>query len=199
MLRDSKFPRRRHEEPENVDPSDSSAAAQRFVESSRPPLNMIQEPDVSIGSRIDRTPTKTTTKRPEIRTPDKHAAGGGGGGGQWKQRFGWSKNEAVSLNDDRRGSGCVGYAATPRVNKSNSTQSTPTKSASKPPPSSSARSKAEGSAVGARLGNNYAALYKGFPSSACAPPAVVNTVEVPHFDLKEDSSFWINHNVQVSE
>ncbi|PNY07980.1 ATP binding protein [Trifolium pratense] len=74
-------------------------------------------------------------------------------------------------------------------------QSTPTKSVTKPPPSSmSVRGKADGS-LSVRLGN-YPALYKGISSTSCTP-TVVNTVEVPHFDLKEDSSFWINHNVQV--
>ncbi|XP_057869677.2 kinesin-like protein KIN-12F isoform X1 [Cryptomeria japonica] len=32
---------------------------------------------------------------------------------------------------------------------------------------------------------------------ASAPPTVVNTVEVPHFELKEDPAFWMDHNVQV--
>ncbi|TKY59131.1 Phragmoplast orienting kinesin 2 [Spatholobus suberectus] len=208
MLRDFKLPRRnpgKHEEAENVDPWDSSTTVQRYAESSRPPLNTIQEPDAHCESKIERTPSKTNNKGrgAELRTPDKH----GGGSMLWKNRFGWNhKNDAVSsFGDDRRGSG-VGNV-TPRVprtagrasssaaacSESNSTQSTPTKSVTKPP-SSSVRGKADGG-FSARLGN-YAALYKGVPSSACAP-TVVNTVEVPHFDLKEDSSFWINHNVQV--
>ncbi|KAH9311588.1 hypothetical protein KI387_026623, partial [Taxus chinensis] len=32
---------------------------------------------------------------------------------------------------------------------------------------------------------------------ASAPPTVVNTVEVPHFELNEDPAFWMDHNVQV--
>ncbi|KAK2380517.1 phragmoplast orienting kinesin [Trifolium repens] len=195
MLRDSKLPRRnlgKHEEIENLDPSDSSLSAtnQRFSEASRPPLNTIQD--------IERTPSKTTKRKggPELRTPDRSL--------QLKQRFAWpQRNETVSsMFEDRRGSG-IGNA-TPRVNRtavracseSNSTQSTPTKSVTKPPPSSmSVRGKTDGS-FGVRLGNNYPVLYRGVSSTPCTP-TVVNTVEVPHFDLKEDSSFWINHNVQV--
>lgn len=32
---------------------------------------------------------------------------------------------------------------------------------------------------------------------ASTPPTVVNTVEVPHFELNEDPAFWMDHNVQV--
>ncbi|XP_014508802.1 kinesin-like protein KIN-12D [Vigna radiata var. radiata] len=212
MLRDFKLPRRnpgKHEEPENVDPLDSSTTVQRHGEGCRPPLNTIQEPDAHCVSKIERTPSKGNNKGrggAELRTPDKH----GGGSMLWKQRFGWNhKNDAVSSFGDEKRGYVVGNV-TPRVprtvgrasssvtacSESNSTQSTPTKSVTKPPPSSSVRSKADGGGFSARFGN-YAALYKGVPSSACMAPTVVNTVEVPHFDLKEDSSFWINHNVQV--
>ena len=223
MLRDFKFTRQnsgKQEEIENVDPSDSASAAPSCAEGSRPPLNTIQE--ASSLSKIERTPSKPKGRGSDppvqLRTPDKHAGGGGGGGGTVfsKHRFGWNqKNDAVSMCDERRGSGAVSNGGwgnvTPRVTRtagraasaattacseSNSTQSTPTKSVTKPPPSSSVRSKVDGS-FSARLGN-YVALYKGVPSSVLTP-TVVNTVEVPHFDLKEDSSFWINHNVQVSE
>lgn len=202
MLRDSKIPRRNpgKQEVENVDPSDSwsSGTNPRCTEASRPPLNTIQDTDASCGSsKFDRTPSKTNKRKvgPELRTPEKSL--------HWKHRFAWPQRiETVSsMIDDRRGSG-IGNG-TPKVNRtgracseSNSTQSTPTKSVTKPPPpSSSVRGKADGS-FGARMGN-YAALYKGVSSTSCTPPTVVNTVEVPHFDLKEDSSFWINHNVQV--
>ncbi|XP_040862664.1 kinesin-like protein KIN-12D [Glycine max] len=210
MLRDFKLPRRnpsKHEEPENVDPYDSSTTVQRHAESSRPPLNTIQGPDAHCESKIEKTPSKRGRGGAELRTPDKH----GGGSMIVKHRFGWNHKHdggVSSFGDDRRASG-VGNV-TPRVprtvgrasssvtaySESNSTQSTPTKSVTKPPPGSSVRSKADGGGFSARLGN-YAALYKGVPSSACSTPTVVNTVEVPHFDLKEDSSFWINHNVQV--
>ena len=39
-------------------------------------------------------------------------------------------------------------------------------------------------------------LNKGMPIS-CGPAIVVNSVEVPYFDLKEDPLFWMEHNVQV--
>ncbi|CAL5213205.1 unnamed protein product [Lathyrus oleraceus] len=202
MLRDSKIPRRnlgKQDEIENVDPSDSwsSGTNPRCTEASRPPLNTIQDTDVSCGSsKIEKTPSKTNKRKvgPELRTPEKSL--------HWKHRFAWPQRmETVSsMNEDKRGSG-VGNG-TPKVNRtagracseSNSTQSTPTKSVTKPPPSSSVRGKADGS-FSARLGN-YGTLYKGVSSMSCTP-TVVNTVEVPHFDLKEDSSFWINHNVQV--
>ena len=32
---------------------------------------------------------------------------------------------------------------------------------------------------------------------ASTPPTVVNTLEVPHFELNEDPAFWMGHNVQV--
>ncbi|XP_015944937.1 kinesin-like protein KIN-12D isoform X1 [Arachis duranensis] len=211
MLRDSKLTRRnpvKNEEIENVDPSDSASAASSCGEGSRPPLNTIQEG--SSLSKIERTPSKLHKARgsdPPVpfRTPDKHAAGGSV---LSKNRFGWNqKNDAVSMCDERRGSGAVSNvtprvtrtggraaAATTACSESNSVQSTPTKSVTKPPPSSSVRSKADGS-FSARLGS-YISLYKGVPSSAVTP-MVINTIEVPHFDLKEDPSFWINHNVQV--
>ncbi|KAI9123783.1 hypothetical protein K1719_005083 [Acacia pycnantha] len=224
MLKDFKFIRRnsgKTEEIENVpvDPKDSTAA-QSIADSSRPPLNTIQDPfhipkaeqDLASQNKINRTPKakgKVSEPTLPLRTPDKL-----GGSLMAKSRFGWAqKNEPTSvygdLRDDRRGAADTGNGglanATPRTasrpagratmscSESNSTQSTPSKSVTKPP-NSSIRSKADGN-FNARLGN-YAALYKGIPSSS-GPLTVVNTVEVPHFDLKEDTSFWINHNVQV--
>jgi kinesin family member 15 len=196
MLRESKLPRRnlnKSEEIENLDPSESSSVSvtnPRCIEAPRPPLNTIQD--------IERTPSKATKRKggPELRTPERSL--------NLKPRFAWpQRNDTVSTTfDDRRGSG-VGNA-TPRVNRtavracseSNSTQSTPTKSVTKPPVSSmSVRGKGDGSSFSVRLGN-YGGLYKGVSNTSCTP-VVVNSVEVPHFDLKEDSSFWINHNVQV--
>ena len=196
MLRESKLPRRnlnKSEEIENLDPSESSSAVAtnpRCIEAPRPPLNTIQD--------IERTPSKATKRKggPELRTPERSL--------NLKPRFAWpQRTDTVSTTfDDRRGSG-VGNA-TPRMNRtavracseSNSTQSTPTKSVTKPPVSSmSVRGKGDGSSFSVRLGN-YGGLYKGVSSMSCTP-VVVNSVEVPHFDLKEDSSFWINHNVQV--
>ncbi|XP_021285651.1 kinesin-like protein KIN-12D isoform X2 [Herrania umbratica] len=213
MLRDFKFLRRnssKNEEIENVpvNPSDSLASQPSNDGSSRPPLNTIQdptpnptsEPDESIRSRVDKTPTKPKPKLPDstlpLKTPDRH-------GFLSKKRFGWAKNEAAEsdlrnggvMNMTPRVSRGMGRANSSCYSESNSTQSTPTKSVSKPP-ASGLRNKFDGN--GGMRGGNFAALYKGVPSSSsCGPPTVVNTVEVPHFDLKEDPSFWMDHNVQV--
>ncbi|KAM4088915.1 hypothetical protein ACB094_07G109200 [Castanea mollissima] len=221
MLKDFKFLRRnsgKSEEIENVpvNPKDS-APIQTGTDSSRPPLNAIQEPvqNPKQESKVERTPTKANKGRSSdhslpLRTPDKH-----GVGVSVKQRFGWAqKHEAGSVHGDEGGSslvqvrGGVGngglVSMTPRASRtvgranssyseSNSTQSTPTKSVSKPPSSGFRSRGVDGG--GARAGN-FAALYKGLPIS-CGPATVVNSVEVPYFDLKEDPSFWLEHNVQV--
>ncbi|XP_038901859.1 kinesin-like protein KIN-12D [Benincasa hispida] len=209
-----------------VNPRDSSIN-RIGLDISRPPLNTIQEPirnsepeqEVGLKSRVERTPVKAKGKGSDLalplRTPDKH----GGAGFSSRKRFGWSqKSESGSLPDEEKadsgtcsvqpsrgggGGGCgnggFSNVTTPRTTRtagratssyseSNSTQSTPTKSVSKPPYSVS-RSKTD------RI-NNFSALYKGIPANP-VPPSVVNTVEVPHFDLKEDPSFWMEHNVQV--
>ncbi|XP_022725985.1 kinesin-like protein KIN-12D isoform X2 [Durio zibethinus] len=213
MLRDFKFLRRnssKNEEVENVpeNPRDSLASQPSNDGLSRAPLNTIQdpmlnpkpEPEGSIRSRIDKTPTKPKAKLPDstlpLKTPDKH-------GYLSKNRFGWAKNEAAEsdlrfggmTNMTPRVSRGIGRANSSSYSESNSTQSTPTKSVSKPL-ASGFRNKYDGN--GGMRGGNFAALYKGVPSSSsCGPPTVVNTVEVPHFDLKEDPSFWMDHNVQV--
>ncbi|OMP01569.1 hypothetical protein COLO4_11727 [Corchorus olitorius] len=211
MLRDFKFLRRnssKNEEIENVpvNPGDSLASQPSSDGSTRPPLNTIQDPmtakteaEGSTRSRIDRTPTKPKPKVPDstphFKTPDKH-------GFLSKNRFGWAKNEGAEsdfrpgglTNMTPRVSRGIGRANASCYSESNSTQSTPTKSVSKPP-ASGFRNKFDGN--GGVRGGNFSALYKGVPSSSCGPPTVVNTVEVPHFDLKEDPSFWMDHNVQV--
>ncbi|KAK8700127.1 hypothetical protein V6N13_018531 [Hibiscus sabdariffa] len=216
MLRDFKFMRRntsKNEEVENVpvNPRDSHSLASQPINdgSSRPPLNTIQdpttnpkpEPEGTVQSRTDRTPTKPKAKLLDstlaLKTPDKH-------GFSTKTRYGWAKNEA-SESDLRNGgtsnmtprvSRGIGRATSSCYSESNSTQSTPTKSVVSKPPVSGYRNKVDGS--GGMRGGNFAALYRGMPSSSsCGPVTVVNTVEVPHFDLKEDPSFWMDHNVQV--
>ncbi|KAL5855677.1 hypothetical protein ACOSQ4_005479 [Xanthoceras sorbifolium] len=214
MLRDFKFLRRnssKNEEIENVpvNPRDSSGSQSTFTDSSRPPLNTLNpkpEQETLTRARIDRTPTKPVKPKNSdhtlpLRTPDKHGVTYSS-----KQRFGWAnKNEssmggASELRDDLRsmmtprGTKTAGRA-TPSCSESNSTQSTPTKSVSKPP-NSGFRSKFDWNGNGNARAGNLAALYKGIPSSS-GPATVVNTVEVPHFDLKEDPSFWMDHNVQV--
>ncbi|KAK4848274.1 hypothetical protein QYF36_011166 [Acer negundo] len=220
MLRDFKFLRRnssKNEEIENVpvNPKDSSGSQSTFTDSSsRPPLNTLNpkiEQEALTRARIDRTPTKPVKPKNSdhtlpLRTPDKHGVSYSS-----KHRFGWAnKNEssmgsANELRDDLRstmtprGTRATAGRATPSYSESNSTQSTPTKSVSKPP-NSGFRSKFDWNGNGSGNGNvrsgNFAALYKGIPSSS-GQATFVNTVEVPHFDLKEDPSFWMDHSVQV--
>lgn len=216
----------KNEELENVPVNPRDPVQTRIgSDLSRPPLNTIQEPirnsepekEIGVKSRVERTPVKAKGKGSDLalplRTPDKH----GGAGFSSRKRFGWAqRSESGSLPDEekadsvacsaqpsRGGGGCgnggFSNVTTPRTTRtvgratssyseSNSTQSTPTKSVSKPP-YSVCRSKID------RI-NNLSALYKGIPANP-VPPSVVNTVEVPHFDLKEDPSFWMEHNVQV--
>ncbi|KAK8626852.1 hypothetical protein V6N13_134482 [Hibiscus sabdariffa] len=216
MLRDFKFLRRngsKNEEVENVpvNPRDPHSLASQPINdgSSRHPLNTIQdpttnpkpEPEGTIQSRIDRTPTKPKSKLLDstlpLKTPDKH-------GCSTKTRYGWAKSEASeshlrnggTSNMTPRVSKGIGRATSSCYSESNSTQSTPTKSVVSKPPVSGYRNKVDGS--GGVRGGNFAALYRGMPSSSsCGPVTVVNTVEVPHFDLKEDPSFWMDRNVQV--
>ncbi|EYU37720.1 hypothetical protein MIMGU_mgv1a000013mg [Erythranthe guttata] len=188
---------------------------------SRPPLNVIQEPsripkvvsDQELSSykpnRPDRTPTKPKAKHSDtsmpLRTPEKQ-------GVISRNRFNWAQksdnpftNSLIEPKDEGRvvsnmntpGSTRGAGKAHVSYSECNSTQSTPTKSVSRPP--NPGFSLPSGSRpvlnMGARMAN-YAALSKGIPSS-CNPSTIVNTVEVPYFELKEDSSFWMEHNVQV--
>ncbi|CAN6685788.1 unnamed protein product [Malus baccata var. baccata] len=215
------------EEAENVPVNLKDLSAIRVrSESSRTPFNPIQDPaqlpkpeqEVGIRSRVEKTPTKASKVKVSdpalpLRTPDKYGT---------PKRFGWAQktepSSTIAGDSHEDGDNCSTQVSTggggagngglenvtPRVIKtvgraassyagSNSTQTTPSKSVSKPP-NLGFQNKADGS-VGPRVGN-FAALYKGIPISY-SPYTVVNTVEVPHFDLKEDPSFWIDHNVQV--
>ncbi|KAL8554411.1 hypothetical protein ACS0TY_002561 [Phlomoides rotata] len=227
MLRDYNLFRRNSgkntsaEEVENVPPNPrDSLNPQLSTDPSRPPLNTIQEstripkfiPDQERDSRackLDRTPTKPKARHSDtstaLRTPEKQ-------GLMSKNRFNWAQksgnpsiNGAVEHKEEGRiastintpnSTRAVGRAAS-GYSECNSTQSTPTKSVSKPP--NPGFSLASGSRavlnMGARMAN-YAALSKGIPSSSNSP-TVVNSVEVPYFELKEDQSFWMEHNVQV--
>ncbi|XP_031381978.1 kinesin-like protein KIN-12D [Punica granatum] len=221
MLRDLKFLRRnsgKNEEIENIPVSSrASSLAQPSLDSSRAPLNAIQEPVVTsrpepesgAKSKADRTPVKPKGPALPARTPEKYSLGVSA-----RHRFGWAKNEPSETGEDAKGDlsnysvssrGVAGTLTTPKINRTvgraysnysetNSTQSTPNKSVSKPPPSAIFKSKIDGNG-GGRWGN-FSALYRGCPSSN-GPSTIVNTVEVPHFDLKEDPSFWMDHNVQV--
>lgn len=164
----------------------------------RAPLNTIQDPlnnPKETRNKIEGTPSKPRAKNnPDpplpLRTPDnnKHHRSAAFS----KNRFGWGeKCDSVanaSANTTPK-AGRVAGRANSCYSESNSTQNTPTKSVTKPPGSCY-----RGKLDGVRAGGGYASLYKG---SSGQVSAVVNTVEVPHFDLKEDPSFWMDHNVQV--
>ncbi|OQU79460.1 hypothetical protein SORBI_3008G148000 [Sorghum bicolor] len=49
---------------------------------------------------------------------------------------------------------------------------------------------------GPGFGLGFTLAGRGTPMSF-GPPTVVNSVEVPHFELREDPSFWMDNNVQV--
>ncbi|CAA7052987.1 unnamed protein product [Microthlaspi erraticum] len=177
----------------NNDDSSSSSSLPRA------PLNTIQDPlnnPKETRNKIEGTPSKPRAKNnnPDpplpLRTPDnnKHHRSAAFS----KNRFGWGeKCDSVanaSLNTTPK-AGRVAGRANSCYSESNSTQNTPTKSVTKPPGSCY-----RGKLDGARAGGGYASLYKG---SSGQVSAIVNTVEVPHFDLKEDPSFWMDHNVQI--
>jgi kinesin family member 15 len=167
----------------------------------RPPFNPIQDP-IPISRRKPET-TATPSKNVPFRTPEKSAPSVS------RNRFGWAPAENSEdtshhiptqlppLNRYGTGTGTV----TPRSFKvksgkassvhseSNSTNSTPSKSVIKPCYALSG-SRPSFSA-GIRAG-----LVKGLPICA-SPVTVVDTPDVPHFELKEDLSFWLDHNVQV--
>ena len=196
MLRDAKLSRRdsgKHEEIENVpenlqasflsQTSNDSSSSSSSISLPRAPLNTIHDPlKDSRSSKMDRTPSKPKPKNPDpalpLRTPDNN-----------KHRFGWGERRGSIANTTPKTGRVVGRANS----ETGSAQNTPTKSVSKPPPGSCYRGKIDG----AGRAGGYASLYKGLSSSDRQVSGVVNTVEVPHFDLKEDPSFWMDHNVQV--
>lgn len=210
MLRDYKFSRRSSgkspnlDEPENVPVNvkvpEVSVPQTSSDSSSRPPLNAIQEA-VQNPSKVSRTPTKVDGGRHSesvmpMRTPEKQGGLG--------RRYGWgsdSRNVNVNLNvnanmNTPRSCRTVGRALSSGYSEVNSTQNTPTKSVNKPPNPGLLHGGSLKPPVGgsARGYGSVAALSRGSPSTY----TTVNTVEVPHFDLKEDPSFWMDHNVQVS-
>ncbi|XP_059645790.1 kinesin-like protein KIN-12F, partial [Cornus florida] len=205
--------------------TDSNRAPLNAIQEPASNSKAVVEKEVGVRStKVDKTPTKVKRKSSDntmsLSTPEKQGA-------QAKSRFGWvpkneSSSNAIESHDDGRadmshymsqssrvnGNGVFAGMTTPQSNRvmgransgyseCNSTQSTPTKSVTKPPNpglclTGGSRPLSNG---GARMGN-FAALSKGIPIS-CSSSTVVNSVEVPHFDLKEDPSFWMDHNVQV--
>ena len=49
----------------------------------------------------------------------------------------------------------------------------------------------------AGFGMGFSTSGRGAPLSL-GPATVVNSAEVPHFELREDPSFWMDNNVQVN-
>ncbi|KAJ0264438.1 Kinesin-like protein KIN-12D [Hirschfeldia incana] len=193
MLRDAKLSRRdsgKHEEIENVpenlqssflsQTSNNDSSSSSSISLPRAPLN-------TIHSKMDRTPSKPKPKNPDpalpLKTPDNN-----------KHRFGWGEKRGCSMANTtpKTSRVVVGRAGS----ETGSGQNTPSKSVvSKPPPPPGSCYRG-GKVAG---GGGYASLYKGLSSSDrhVSSGALVNTVEVPHFDLKEDPSFWMDHNVQI--
>ncbi|KAK1626202.1 hypothetical protein QYE76_000517 [Lolium multiflorum] len=185
-------------------PADGSLAAgdPDAAAASRPPLLAIQPPAPASSSGLKRKPeppAPTPSKLP-FRTPEKAAA---------RSRFGWApppRADDLPLLPPR----ATPYGATtPRAHRARaaassegggSGQSTPTKSVSKPPPAYHAGmsgSRAMASGGGARaLGFPMMAQSRGTPVSF-GQAAAACSAEVPHFELREDPSFWMDNNVQV--
>ncbi|XP_010525678.1 PREDICTED: kinesin-like protein KIN-12D [Tarenaya hassleriana] len=215
MLRDFKFLRRnsgQNEEIENVPVNlRESMLSQMSNDSSssiplpRAPLNSIQDPlmnpkpEKESRSKIERTPTKPRAKNPDpalpLKTPDRQkSANFSRSQFRWGEKGDSSSNTNVgSLNMTPKTTRVVGRANS-GYSETNSTQSTPTKSISKPP-ASGYRGRVDGSGP-VRVGGN-ASSYRGMSGSSGHVSTVINSVEVPHFDLKEDPSFWMDHNVQI--
>uniref|UniRef100_A0A804N4S7 Kinesin motor domain-containing protein n=1 Tax=Zea mays TaxID=4577 RepID=A0A804N4S7_MAIZE len=168
----------------------------------RPPLLAIQPPASGL-KRKPESPAPTPSKLP-FRTPEKAAT---------RSRFGWVPPRADEA-PPRVGVGATPHCAmtTPRAHRGKavtvapaaseggSTHSTPTKSVTKPAHSIGASGSrppmSGGGPRGAGFGLGFTMAGRGPPTSL-GPPTVVNSVEVPHFELREDPSFWMDNNVQV--
>ncbi|KAI3872118.1 hypothetical protein MKX03_033179, partial [Papaver bracteatum] len=210
MLKDMRSYKRKKssEEIENVpvNPKDSIINP-NFVDGIRAPLHTIPEPTQIVleqesgysKSKIDRntTPSKGgKSSGSAVRTPEKQ-------GFSLRSKFGWANKNGADDGDalhqfpvSSRGSS-NGNGGLPNVTPRSvrTTGSTPTKSVTKPTASGfiALNGARPPMSIGARFGNS-GALSKGIPYSSTS---VVNTVQVPDFELKEDPSFWMDHNVQV--
>ncbi|KAL1811940.1 hypothetical protein ACET3Z_022005 [Daucus carota] len=198
MMRDYKLTRRNSGKHPNVDD----------IENIPVNHNRVEEQEVgNKSSKVEKTPVKPPRSRysdagTPLKTPEKRGVTTG-------NRFGWAQKNESSSATNEIGVDSNQYRNTPRSTRaavrgnssnseSNSTQCTPTKSVTKPsnqglcltggqrPPPANG---------GARMAN-FAALSRGIPSYGTST-TYVNTVEVPHFEMKEDPSFWMDHNVQV--
>ncbi|CAI9260703.1 unnamed protein product [Lactuca saligna] len=132
-------------------------------------------------SKLDRTPTKVNASKHSesgmpMKTPEKQ-------GDLARKRYGWGsgsrmegKSGTMNMNmntNTPRSCRTVGRTLSSGLSQGGS---------SRPPIS------------GGVCGNgSFAALSRGLQNTY----TTVNTVEVPHIDLKEDPSFWMDHNIQV--
>ncbi|EEE53520.1 hypothetical protein OsJ_36705 [Oryza sativa Japonica Group] len=182
-----------------VDASDA-AVVEPEAAAARPPLLAIQPPQSGL-KRKPESPAPTPSKLP-FRTPEKAAA---------RSRFGWVPPRGEEQPPPRVGGTPYSAVSTPGRHRGKSsaaaaseggggsTQSTPTKSVTKPAYSigmSASRPPMSSGQRGAGLGLGFSMAARGTPMSF-APVTVVNTAEVPHFELREDPSFWMENNVQV--
>ncbi|KAG2630397.1 hypothetical protein PVAP13_3KG486900 [Panicum virgatum] len=179
------------------DGSEVAAVAADPGTASRPPLLAIQPPASGLKRKPD-SPAPTPSKLP-FRTPEMTAA---------RSRFGWVPPRGEEPPPPRATAYSAmttprahrGKAPVPAASEGGSTQSTPTKSVTKPaygigasgsrPPMSGGGPRVAG------FGMGFSTSGRGAPLSL-GPATVVNSAEVPHFELREDPSFWMDNNVQV--
>lgn len=205
MLRDSKFSQRNFRKSSNLEEKENVPVN----------TNTIADEEVDLKStKFCKTPLKACKSRHidsllPLKTPDKQGVLG-------DKSYGVTQKNALSSNVSEmevassryytNGNGGFANVITPvlsrpngKGNLSNSTQSTPSKSVIRPPNLklclTGGGSGAPSVGGGTRMAN-FAALSKGVPISSSSL-TVVNTTEVPHFAIKEDSNFWMDHNVQV--
>uniref|UniRef100_A0ACD5XRF6 Uncharacterized protein n=1 Tax=Avena sativa TaxID=4498 RepID=A0ACD5XRF6_AVESA len=175
------------------DPNTATAGEPDAAAASRPPLLAIQPPASGL-KRKPESPAPTPSKLP-FRTPEKAAA---------RSRFGWAPpraeeqllppRAATATPRAHRGKGTVAPATSSECGGSG--QSTPTKSVTKPPAYSTVMSGSRPMTSGGARGLGFPLAARGTPLSF-VPATVVSSVEVPHFELREDPSFWMENNVQV--
>ncbi|KAJ0010551.1 hypothetical protein Pint_34482 [Pistacia integerrima] len=166
----------KNDEIENVpvNPGDSfSSQSTSSTDLFRPPLNTLNpklehEPtSTTTRTRIDKTPTKPIKPRNADQGLPLRTPDKHGMGFSSKHRFGWAnKNDNSTGPSELRDDS---KSMTPRVSRG----------------------------WGRRVRVIVRVIpRRGIPVTGGLPPTVVNTAEVPHFDLKEDPSFWMDHNVQ---
>lgn len=194
MMRDMKSNRRNRSKSANLDEIENIPVSP----------NTIDQDQVGLKTnKFDKTPTKPS----KIKCSDGLKTPG--------NRFGWPlKNESCSTTANIGGDLGTSYRnmmTTPRSNsrgigrgnnsiflECNSIQCTPSKSVSKPPnpglclTGGGHRLLPPGNG-GARVAH-FGKGVSGFSSAL----SVVDSVEVQHFDMKEDAAFWMDHNVQVT-